>query len=65
MQIELLPYEQTRRCVYIFLSLFKDQPFIKRDMMLLSSYYVEWVQSLMLQARQNFANGDTMASAHA
>lgn len=33
--------------------------------MLLSSYYIEWVQSLMLRARQDFANGDTMASAHA
>lgn len=64
MQIKLLAYEQTRRCVYIFPFLFKDQPVIGRDVMLLSSYYIEWVQSLLLLARHDTVGGDTIASAH-
>lgn len=65
MQIKLLSYEQTRRCIYIFPFLLKDQPVIRRDMMLPSSYYIDWVQSLLLLARHDTANGDTPASAHA
>ena len=63
MQIKLLAYEQARRCVYIFPFLFKDQPVIRSYAMLLSSYYIEWVQSLLLLARRDTASGDTTASA--
>lgn len=65
MQIKLLSYEQTRRYIYIFPFLLKDQPVIRMDMMLPSSSYIDWVQSLLLLARHDTVSGDTSASAHA
>lgn len=50
MQSKLSAWEQIRRCADILPSLLKDQPVIRRDAVLLSSYYAEWVQPWQTRA---------------
>lgn len=53
MQTKLSVWEQIRRCADILPSLLKDQPVIRRDAVLLSSYYAEWVQPLLQLFKQH------------